>query len=240
MRKNRWILVILIVLILSMSGCSPATPSVPEDAVPIHLLFDPKDGFRNQDLNVLKIVEYHFEYLVVELNGTRYTVIQDSHTMANTINVAYFSDEGTAWFEIFNAFDFYAWSRMKNDNPSMEFYVFRDGLRSRDEFDFGDPAIELVLVARDKMPKVVDPISWDSTEATIQIWRSPITLPNIIQNIDTGEVAFVVYTTAVDDNGNIFDIRSDSLMWGYLSVSDYEGDWSIVQGLSIIEIRQTK
>lgn len=203
MKRSLSLFVVLALMLGVLSACAPAN-RVPEGAVTVNELLG---SVENTDMNVLKVVELHDEYMVVELNGVRHSIVPDSLYVENKATLVDFDASSGLVYPIFrtlNIFDESNWNLEKEDHPSMEYYVLRDyqlGIPMDSAVNPVDElALWIVIIPIDKMPKVVDYRTWLGTKAEIWVWNVPMRYPWVIQNITTGEIAFF-HGSVMDNNG---------------------------------------
>lgn len=234
MRKNGWILVILVV-VLALSACqAQSTPPL----IPTVTVNDLLGSIDNAQMNVVKFIEFDSEYVIMELNGQRHKVVPDSLYIENEAYLVYFtSDHGEPFFYTKDPFDEIDWEWEWKINPSMEYYVFRDyqhGVSLEEPTSFNpmdENALGIVLVPVDKIPEVVDWRTWIGTEATIGVWTYPRRYPWVVQNLTTNEIAFFKCSvTVVGENGNEEDVVpiSSSFNKGMLSEGKDSNDCPIL------------
>lgn len=206
MTKNLVILSFIAVLMLGLIGCSPAAPVVPEGSLTVSELLG---SIENTDMNKLKFVEIHESYALVELNGVRSVIVPDSKYAENEVVVVDFDSSTGPVYPIFrtlNLFDVSNWNLEKEDHPSFEYYVLRDytmGIPMDSAVDStNESALRIVIIPSDKMPEIVDPVIWTDTTVNLWIWNAPMRFPWVIQNANTGEIAFFHGPVTVKNNGS--------------------------------------
>lgn len=213
MKKIFGLIVVFTFLLVVLSACS--LNGIPSDAVTVGALFH---DIRNENMNTLKVIEYHKEYLVVELNGNKHTVIPDPDKSMNITHIGNFGFNNTPIFLKFDLFDVKTWNFDKDSDPTLEYYVFINGLERMD-FRSINPAseTELVLIHKNGMPNLVDARKWNNTQATLVSWEYPNMYPffQIVQNMDTNEIAFSTGAELVDKAETRYYFIQGAV-WGYI------------------------
>lgn len=213
MRKFLNVFVAIVLFLGALSACAPA-PKYPEGSVTVHRLLDELE--RYQPPNILRVVEYHQEYLIVELNGERYNIIPDSTTLENTIYWLNFDKWNVPYFGFQDLFSVHMWDLEKEQNPNLEYYVFRNDINVNRSGQTTEETQGIVLADVRTMPKIVDPATWQGTQVTIVIWEYPRIYPMVVQNMDTGEIALITSAVALDENGVYYYLNRGTSLWGYV------------------------
>jgi len=191
---------------------------VPKDAVTVSHLFS--DG-EAQKLNTLKFLEFHPKYIVVEFSGKTYNLknsSQDGDVLHYCFRVNDDYGHGVGCYTN-SLFEIYL-SKDKTDFYKADtYYVFNNGV--------GDETNSLVLYKLDQFSKLTTANAWINTKATVVVWDYP-EAEKIVENLSTGEIAFVNEISAIDDSGKTFLIRPGSVpSWGYIDYSfDANTNWT--------------
>lgn len=170
----------------------------PRDAVTINqLLLDKNLG---SELNTMKIVKFHPSYVSIEFNGKQYN-LRDGYD-----DVTHYCDHDAFGFGSISCYSFSIFDLYFDDRgeyyKNTDYYVFFDGWASIDGNGF-------VLIPVSEMPKIVDPMTWNATEATIVVWEHP-RQTYIVENVITGEVALLDFVKYIDKFGNEYVMWSGS------------------------------
>lgn len=203
----------LFVLIITQD---PPSARPPSNSVTVSKLLGGIDATKP---NIIKVTQYHSEYLSVELNGKPFNVIPDSEVVPNTMYLLTINGQGVPEvFEDFPMFGNFFWESGNKYNQNQEFYLFPDGATEIEGKSGTDMAMNILLVRKATLPKLVDPTIWDGKQASFVVWEHPIMYPMVIQNINTGEIALVNDIEATDANGVHFFIQPGSSLWGVMKV----------------------
>ncbi len=220
--KNRYVFVILLVLVLGFGLTAQWSSMTPRGAITVSQLLG---SFENVDMNTLRFVEFHEEYLMVEFNGKRLAVVPDSQYIENEVVLVTFDNfDGLLYpkFQTINMFDKSNWNLETKNHPSLEYIVLRDykmGIPMNSAVDSSnESALRIVIVPVDLMPKVVEVSAWEGTEANFWIWNAPLSYPWIVHNANTGEIAFFHGSIVDRYNGINSDLVPGMQVVGVLSM----------------------
>ncbi len=221
------LLALVVFIFILIMGQDLPVVRPPSDSITVSKLLGGIDATR---LNIFKVTQYNPGYLSVELNGKPFNMVPDSKVVPNTMYLLTINGQGVPEvFESIPLFINYLWEDGNKYNQNQEFYLFPDGATEIEGENGMDSAMNILLVRKATLPKVVDPSVWDGKQASFVVWEHPIMNPMVIQNINTGEIAFANDIEATDINGVHFFIRPGSSLWGVMKVEKHNGEnWLMI------------
>ncbi len=195
----------VVLLIVSMFGCGSITPAI--KSVTVSEMLKSLDG---RQLNTLKVIEFHPNKVIAELNGERISISKSgSESLIYWLNVGDGSNNGSISFGRQDFFDVEIWDIVRDRNPenmSMEYYVFRNDLET-----------ESMVLANKPDVRFVSADKWSGTETIVVFWEYPQISPMVVYNVQTRETAIMASAYAEDKSGNQYDLARGSTIWGNLT-----------------------